>query len=104
MRCDNTILRNESSSFITPFTVREDHSDMPEVLMHRDMASLNVLQLSATASFTSLLISDFQTWACIYFFLKDNWMGKKSYYQFRPTAKITLIRKCFSVTRFNKKK
>ena len=44
--------------------------------MYGDMASLSVLQLSAAASFTSRLISDFRTWACNYFFLKDNWMGK----------------------------
>jgi hypothetical protein len=73
--------------------------------MYREMASLNVSQLTATASFTSRLINDFRTWACYYFFLKDNWMGgKNAHYQFKPTAKITLIRKCFSVTRFDKTK
>lgn len=84
--------------------MREDHSDTPEVLMHRDMASLNVLQLSATASFTSLLISIFKRGLVVISSLRTNGWGKKSYYQFRPTAKITLIRKCFSVTRFNEKK
>jgi hypothetical protein len=102
--CDNTILRNGPSSFTAPCTVR-DQSDLPAVLMYHDMASYNVLHLSAAAAFTSRLISDFRTWASYYFFLKDNWMEKiNAYYQFRPTAKITLIPKCFSVTRFDKKK
>jgi hypothetical protein len=39
-----------------------------------------------------------------HYFLKDNWMGKNAYYQFRPTAKIDLIRQVFVVKRFNKNK
>ena len=128
--CDNTILRKGPSSSIAPFTGWAKSRYTESIyytlctvylilthlvlarpiwfawnLMHRDMASLDVLQLSPAASFTSRLISDFRMWACNYFFLKDKWMGENNAcYQFRPTAKVTVIRKGFSVTRFDKKK
>jgi hypothetical protein len=35
--CENAIMKKGPSSFIAPFTVR-DQADLPEVLMHRDMA------------------------------------------------------------------